>query len=166
MLAEIHRLLESAGAERLVPELPVWELAAPRWPFSRRARRAGRVREAILRAALALPGPTYLVTGENPQAYDLGGPWARAGERTWPVPESCPADALLARVLASGEWSIYNGPRPLDAETLPDAFRVPPAQLVEFALSNGLPFLAQAGRDGGTWRLQVEELDRQQRVAA
>lgn len=67
----MQQLLADAGAKRLTPEVPVWHLSAPWWPFSRRARTFVELRIEILAGAIALPGPTHLVMDESPQEYDV-----------------------------------------------------------------------------------------------
>ena len=141
-------------------------MKSPWWPFSRRARRFAALQTAIVENAFALPGPSFLVFDENPQEYDVGGPWAHAGERTWSIPPDCDVDALLSRALSVGGWCIYTCPRALDASALPDAFGAEPAVVEAFALSHAVPFLAQAFHDSDPWRVFVENVPSQHRAAA
>ena len=165
-LSRLRNLLGEAGARRLAPGLPVWHLEAPWWPFSRRARRFAALQTEILEVAVALPGPTFLVCRENPQEYEVHGPWTHAGDDTWHVPASCPVATLHQSLLIEGGWWIYCAPRVVDAATLPDAFRVEPADLVEYAMSHAMPFLSQAFLDDDPWRVFVEPVEGQQRIAA
>jgi hypothetical protein len=141
-------------------------LSAPWWPFSRRARTFALLQIEILAEAIALPGPTHLVTDESPQEYDVGGVWAHAGERTWPIPAAVETRELFERVLVAGDWCIYACPRPVDAAAIPDGFRVEASELAEFALSHAMSFLAQAFHDNDPWRVFVESVEYERRAAA
>ncbi len=165
-LALVRRLLEAGGAKSLSVDHPLWELAAPRWPFSRRARRFASLQAEILDAGLAISGPLYLIVDENPQEFEVGGTWAHAHRRTWLIPDDCDTSALLARVLEPGAWSIYASYEPLDPDAIPDAFEVSPRQVANFSLAHSVPLLVQASHDSGPWRVWVENVTSQHEAAA
>ncbi len=163
-LTRVRRLLEAGGAKRLSAEHPLWELAAPWWPFSRR--RFAGLQAEILDAGLAVSGPVYLVIDGNPQAFEVGGTWAHAHHRTWSIPDDCDTSALVARVLEAGDWSIYASYDPLDPGAIPDAFEVAPRQLANFSLAHSVPLLVQARHDSNPWRVWVENVASQHEAAA
>jgi len=165
-LVAIRGALLEARARRLSREHPVWELSAPWWPFSRRARRYEAVLVEILEAAVALPSPVYLVSDENPQEYEVGGSWAHAQARTWVVPDGCDLAALQQRVLLPGDWSLYARPDPVEPDLLPDAFRLRPSEVADFAVAHGVPLLIEAFHDNDPWRLWVEEVRSLREAAA
>ena len=165
-LARIRRLLADGGAKRLSAQQPFWELASPWWPFWRRARRFEALQVEILIAGSTLPGPAHLVTGENPQAFDVGGAWAHAHVSTYRVPPECDFAALNDRVLRSGSWCFYASHEALDPQAIPDAFSARTDQIATFAAAHQVPLLVQASPGNDRWRLWVEEVDTAQEVAA
>jgi hypothetical protein len=165
-LPEIRRALLEARARRLSSEHPVFEVSAPWWPFSRRARRYEAIRVEMLEAAARLPSPAYLVIDENPQEYDVGGAWAHAQANTWVVPEGCKLGVLQDRVLGPGGWTLYCRSEPVEPDRIPDFFRVPPSEIASFATSHGIPVVIEAFYDNDPWRIWVEDVSARQRAAA
>ena len=165
-LVAIRNALLEVGATRLSREHPVWEVSAPWWPFSRRARRHEAVRLEMLEASVALASPTYLVVGENPQEYDVGGSWAHAQARTWVVPEGCSVEALQSELLMLGDWALYTCPEPVDPDEIPDLFRTEAPEVAEFATAAGVPLLMEAFHDNDPWRIWLEEVSTQREAAA
>ena len=165
-LTLVRRLLGEGGAKRLSVEHPLWELSAPWWPFSRRARRFASLQAEILDAGLAISESLYLVADENPQEFDVGGTWAHAHRRTWLIPNDCDTRALLVQVLEAGDWSIYASDEALDPRVIPDAFQVAPIQVANFSAVHSVPLLVQAFHDSNPWRLWVENLTSWREAAA
>lgn len=165
-LDAVRRALAEARARRLSVEHPVWELARPWWPFSRRARRFEGLQIEILLAAASLEAPLFLVSEENPQGFGLGGPWAHAHAETWLVPPACDFSALRSQVLSGGDWTLYSSHEAVSPEQIPDVFRVAPSEVASFALARGVPLLVQAPRAGDPWRVWVEDVSSQQEQAA
>jgi hypothetical protein len=165
-LLRIVGLLEAAGARRLSSSDSLWHLSKPRLPRTRRGRRFDPLRAAILANAMALPTPLYLAISANPQAYEVGGPWAHAGPDTWSVPASCHAPHLLANLLSQGSWHLYTALRALESASLPDTFRSTPRAVSEFASGESLSVLIHADSRNRRWRVWVEPASSQRRVAA
>jgi hypothetical protein len=165
-LAKIRRLVAEGGGRRLSPGQPLWELSAPWWPFSRRARRFEQLRIEILEDARALAGSAYLVIDENPQEFDVGGSWAHAHTNTWTLPDVCDLARLEARLLVQGDWSIYTGFEPIDPAIIPGTFVVEAHQVASFSMAHGVPLLIQAFHDNDPWRVWVEDVRDQQEAAA
>jgi hypothetical protein len=155
-VAELAQLLRTVGAQPLSPVHPVWELARPRWPFSRRARDFEASQGRVLDAVRALPWTAFLRTASDPRLGMPRGSWTPAGRETWVLPGEPSTHALLARVLAPGAWTLYLATGPLPAAALPDAFASAPADLAAFAAGHGLPVLVAAFRGNEPWRLVVE----------
>ena len=162
----LHRLLSEAGARRMAPELPVYELAVPWWPFSKRARRFENLRIEILETALALSGPGFLASDEALDDYDVGGVWSQVVRDTWQVPDGVDLRALLHGPLRLGGWTLYTGAHPVTLEKLPDAFAISAIELADFATSHAIPFFLQAFQDDDPWRLFVELGSGEQQLAA
>jgi hypothetical protein len=165
-LAAIQRALLEARARRLSSEHPVWEVSAPWWPFSRRARRYEEVLVEMLAAAARLPSRAYLVIDENPQEYDVGGAWAHAQLNTWVVPEGCDLGVLQDRVLGPGGWTLYCRPEPVEPDRIPDFFRALPSEIASFATALGIPVAIEAFYDNDPWRVWVEDVSERMRAAA
>ena len=162
----IRQLLETGGARRLSAEYPLWELSAPWWPLSRRARRLGGLQAEILGAGLSIPGSLYFVSDKNPQEFDVGGTWAHAHRRTWSIPDDCDLRALLGRALEAGDWTIYSRHEALDPEAIPDAFEVAPGQVANFSLAHAVPLLVTALQGNRRWKIWVENVSEQHEAAA
>lgn len=165
-LDRIRRLLAEGGARTLSEDHRLWELACPRWPFWRHARRFVRLQVEILEEAMQLPGPALLVIDDNPQRFDVGGLWTHAHTRSYRVPAECRVRALNAQVLSPGDWILYTSHEAIDPEHVPDAFQVRPDQMAAFAVAHSIPLFIQAAAGNDPWRLWVEEADAPQKAVA
>jgi hypothetical protein len=155
-LAQLGQLLESVGAHPLSAAYPVWELARPRIPFSRRARRFSEAQPRVLDAIRALPWVPFLRTAEAPREHGLTGSWQLAARETWLLPADENSGELLGKLLFLGDWTLYLAVDPVPATSLPDCFRSTPFELSSFVESHGIPVLVEAFHDNNPWRLVVE----------
>lgn len=143
------------GADPLSTAYPVWELARPRFPFSRRARRFHETQARVLVAIRALPWTPFLRTAQAPRDRGLTGSWQLAARETWVIPIDENSADLLAKLLFLGGWTLYLAADPVPPRSLPDCFRTPPLELSDFVESHGIPVLVEAYRDNNPWRLVV-----------
>lgn len=155
-VAELAQLLAVVGAHPLSPAYPVWELARPRWPFSRRARDFEATQVRLLDAVRALPWSVFLRTAVDPRLAALRATWQPAARETFVLPAEPASQALLARVLAAGGWTLYLADQPVPTGTLPDGFAAAPSELATFAAAHGVPVLVVAAPTNQRWRLVVE----------
>jgi hypothetical protein len=155
-LAQLNQLLDSVGAHPLSTAYPVWELARPRFPFSRRARRFSEVQARILDAIRALPWAPFLRTAEAPRDRGLIGAWQLAARETWLLPADESSPDLLEKFLSLGDWTLYLAVDPVPPTSLPDCFQSTPLELSNFVESHGIPVLVEAHLDNNPWRLVVE----------
>lgn len=155
-LAQLDRLLDSVGAQPLSTAYPVWELARPRLPFSKRARRFRETQIRVLDAIRTLPWSPFLRTPDNPRQHGLCGPWQLAARDTWVVPAEQVSSVLLDRFLLLGSWTLYLAVDPVSATSLPRCFESTPHELCVFVESRGVPVLVEASRDNHRWRLVIE----------
>jgi hypothetical protein len=155
-VAELAQLLAVVGAHPLSPAYPVWELARPRWPFSRRARDFEASQVRVLDAVRALPWTAFLRTPGDPRLAALRATWQAAARETFVLPKEPGSQVLLGRVLAPGGWTLYLADDPVPPALLPDGFARPPAELAAFAAAHGVPVLVAAARTNQRWRLVVE----------
>jgi hypothetical protein len=155
-LAQLNQLLDSVGAHPVSTAYPVWELARPRFPFSRRARRFSEAQSRVLEAIRALPWPPFLRTAEAPRDHGLTGSWQLAARETWLLPADENTPDLLGKFLFLGDWTLYLALDPVPPMSLPDCFESAPVELSGFVETHGIPVLVGAYHDNNPWRLVVE----------
>ena len=135
---------------------PVWELARPRFPFSRRARRFPEIQTRVLDAIRALPWAPFLRMAEAPREHGLSGSWQLAARETWLLPADENSPDLLEKLLFLGDWTLYLAVDPVPPTSLPDCFWSTPLELSGFVESHGIPVLVEAYHHNNPWRLVVE----------
>lgn len=135
---------------------PVWELARPRFPFSRRARRFPEIQTRVLDAIRALPWAPFLRTAELPRDRGLSGSWQLTARETWLLPADENSPDLLEKLLFLGDWTLYLAVDPVSPTSLPDCFSSTPLELSAFVESHGIPVLVEAYHHNDPWRLVVE----------
>jgi len=135
---------------------PVWELARPRFPFSRRARGFPEIQTRVLDAIRALPWAPFLRMAEVPREHGLSGSWQLTARETWLLPADENSPDLLEKLLFLGDWTLYLAVDPVPPTSLPDCFWSTPLELSGFVESHGIPVLVGAYRHNNPWRLVVE----------
>ncbi len=155
-LEGIQRLLQSLGARRPVPGLPVYELRRMLWPPILRAVELHKRQLELFDAIRTLPWKAYLHGSEDPVEWELAGPWVEAGPRTWVLPPAVGTAALLEGPLGTGAWQVYLGAHALASELLPDLFRGDLADALAFSERHSVPLLVDAWHDNTEWRVLLE----------
>ena len=155
-IPQINQLLLSWGIPSFSTRCQIYQLKRKWWPSIGQNRLLLERQIDILNAIRLLPWEIFLVSAENPNEWELDGPWIEAAENTWIIPAKQSTDTLFNGYLASGRWVLYLAPQALPNDAILNLLSAPVEDVCGFLQSNSIPAMVQALQENSKWRIALE----------
>ncbi len=146
--------LEAAKARRLTLGTDAWELRPRGWIWSQTRHQYNQARKTIIKALLDESPFCYLqVDAGDPEAFTLGGEWARPAPGLIQPPSDSDPDALQHELI-TGEYVLYCAATPVPASFWQfDAWKERPQSLKVRLSSQGIYAAVIPFVDDIEWRV-------------